>query len=508
MNKLNIESLVEEIESKIKNSKEAENIKSEEIGYVEEISDGIAIVSGLNNAVYGDLVKFSNNQKGWIVELLENYIKCVVLDSDPKVKVGMTLKSEEMPISTMVGKALLGRVVNALGEPLDGKGVIKSEFHRNVMSEAPGIMDRKNVNEPLYTGIKAIDTLIPIGLGQRELILGDRTTGKTSIAIDTILNQKRRHEEGNTIYCVYVCIGKKMSEVAKMVSYLESQGAMEYTTFVVASAADAGMLQYLAPYVGCSIGEYYRDNGENSLIVYDDLSKHAIAHRQMSLLLRRFPGREAYPGDVFFVHANLLERAACMSDENGGGSLTALPIIETLAGNISSYISTNVISITDGQIFLDKNLFLSGQRPAINTGVSVSRVGSSAQTKAMTKVAGMMKLELSQYAELKEFSRYLTDIDESTSRILNRGDAVTRILRQDLHELLTFEEEIIVIFGCNLGCFDKYDDKTIKKMEKKFLEVFWSKHPEVVSELKENKVITEDMSKKIKDFATYFRENF
>ncbi|QEK38130.1 F0F1 ATP synthase subunit alpha [Candidatus Cytomitobacter indipagum] len=504
MNRLNFEDIVNGIKSKIDSMNT--NIDIYETGKVETASDGICNILGLSDAIYGEVVIFENKQKGLIVELLEDSAKIAILDSNPSVKSGMMVYRTKKILSVKVGPEMLGRTVNAFGEPIDGKGEIETSLERVVMSESPQIIDRKKVTQPLYTGVKMIDALIPIGYGQRELILGDRRTGKTTIAIGTILNQKKHYEEGNPIYCVYVCIGKKASEAAKLVHYLEEQGAMNYSTFVVASADDPAIFQHLAPYVGTAIAEYYRDNGKHALIIYDDLSKHAIAYREISLLLKRFPGREAYPGDIFFVHSSLLERAACMSDEKGGGSLTAIPIIETLEGDISSYISTNVISITDGQIFMDKNLFLYGQRPAINTNISVSRVGGSAQTQAMRKVSGMLKLELAQYAELKEFSRFLTDIDDTTKKALRRGEAVTKILRQGASQLYSFEDEVLVIFACNAGYFDHFNPDHLEEVEKNFLLKFKKEHPEIVEKLITNKVINDEIDNTIKRFIKKSKE--
>ncbi len=497
-----------DIESVIKGTVENfdKNVDIYETGKVESVADGICEILGLHNAIYGEVVIFDNKQEGLIVELSEHVVKVAILSAEPKVVVDMPVYRSKNILKVGVGNELLGRVVNALGQPIDEKGDVKTKFERIVMQESPQIIDRKHVSEPMYTGVKAIDALIPIGFGQRELILGDRRTGKSTIAIGSILNQKERYKNGNPVYCVYVLIGKKASDAAKLAYQLEKEGAMEYTTIVLASADDPSIFQYLAPYIGTAIAEHYRDNGEHALIVYDDLSKHAIAYREISLLLKRFPGREAYPGDVFFIHSSLLERAACMSDEKGGGSLTALPIIETQEGDISSYISTNVISITDGQIFMDNKMFLEGQRPAINTNISVSRVGGAAQTQAMRKVAGMMKLELAQYAELKEFSRFLTDIDATTSKALKRGEAVTRILRQSANQLYSFEDEILVIFACNLGCFDNYPLDQLDKTEQIFLSEFKKEHFRTVAKLIETQTIDDEIDSIIKKFVNQFKE--
>ncbi|QEK38632.1 F0F1 ATP synthase subunit alpha [Candidatus Cytomitobacter primus] len=504
MNRLKLEDIINGIKAKIDTLDT--NIDIYETGKVETVADGICNVLGLSDAIYGEVIVFENKQRGLIVELLEDNVKVAILNSDPKIISGMIAYRTKQILKVKVGPAMLGRVVNAFGDPIDGKGDINTDLEQVVMAESPQIIDRKKVSEPLYTGVKMIDALIPIGYGQRELILGDRRTGKTTIAIGTILNQKENYQKGKPVYCVYVFIGKKASDAAKLAKYLEEQDAMKYTTFVIASADDPAVFQYLAPYVGTAIAEYYRDNGEHALIIYDDLSKHAIAYREISLLLKRFPGREAYPGDIFFLHSSLLERSACMSDEKGGGSLTALPIIETLEGDISSYISTNVISITDGQIFMDKNLFLYGQRPAINTNISVSRVGGSAQTQAMRKVSGMLKLELAQYAELKEFSRFLTDIDETTEKALRRGEAVTRILRQGANQLYSFEDEILVIFGCNLGCFDNYPIDKLQEAEKQFLSQFRKENFSILDKLIKTKVIDEEIDSTVKKFVKKFKE--
>lgn len=504
MNHLNLEEIVSKIKSKIDSMDISMDVY--ETGQVETAADGICDILGLSDALYGEIVIFENKQKGLIVELLQDSAKVAILHTEPTVKSGMMVYRTKQILKVKVGTEMVGRIVNALGEPIDHKGEIETNLERVVMAESPQIIDRKKVTQPLYTGVKMIDALIPIGYGQRELILGDRRTGKTTIAIGAILNQKKHYEEGNPIYCVYVCIGKKASEAVKLAHQLEEKGAMGYSTFVVATADDPAIFQYLAPYIGTTIAEYYRDNGKHALIIYDDLSKHAIAYREISLLLKRFPGREAYPGDIFFIHSSLLERAACMSDAKGGGSLTALPIIETLEGDISSYISTNVISITDGQIFMDKNLFLYGQRPAINTNISVSRVGGSAQTHAMRKVAGMLKLELAQYAELKEFSRFLTDIDATTARALRRGETVTRILRQGANQLYSFEDAVLVIFACNLGYFDNCNPEHLKEDEQNFLNKFKKENPQIMEKLISKQSIDDEIDSAVKKFVKKFKE--
>ena len=406
-----------------------------EVGQVLSVGDGIARIYGLDNVQAGEMVEFSDGSKGMALNLESDNVGVVIFGDDRAIKEGDTVKRTGAIVDVPVGKELLGRVVDALGNPIDGKGSLDKSLKRNrVEVKAPGIIPRKSVSEPMQTGLKAIDSLIPVGRGQRELIIGDRQTGKTAVAIDTIINQKKINEsddESKKLYCIYVAVGQKRSTVAQIVKTLEDAGAMEYTTIVSATASDSAPLQFLAPYTGCTMGEYFRDNGMHALIIYDDLSKQAVAYRQMSLLLRRPPGREAYPGDVFYLHSRLLERAAKLNDESGGGSLTALPIIETQAGDVSAYIPTNVISITDGQIFLGTEIFNQGIRPAINVGLSVSRVGSAAQTKAMKKVAGSIKLELAQYREMAAFAQFGSDLDASTQQLLNRGSKLTELLKQN-----------------------------------------------------------------------------
>ena len=405
-----------------------------EVGKVLSVGDGIARVYGLDNVQAGEMVEFKDGSKGMALNLENDNVGVVIFGDDKEIKEGDTVKRTKSIVDVPVGKELLGRVVDGLGNPIDGKGNLSASKRKRVEVKAPGIIPRQSVNEPMQTGLKAIDSLIPIGRGQRELIIGDRQTGKTAVAVDTIINQKSINEsedEKKKLYCVYVAIGQKRSTVAQIVKTLEDAGAMKYTTVVSATASDSAPLQFLAPYTGCTIGEYYRDNGMHALIIYDDLSKQAVAYRQMSLLLRRPPGREAYPGDVFYLHSRLLERAAKLNESNGGGSLTALPIIETQAGDVSAYIPTNVISITDGQIFLETELFNQGIRPAVNVGLSVSRVGSAAQTKAMKKVAGSIKLELAQYREMAAFAQFGSDLDQATQKLLNRGSKLTELLKQN-----------------------------------------------------------------------------
>ena len=434
-----------------------------EIGQVLSVGDGIARIYGLDNVQAGEMVEFSDGSKGMALNLESDNVGVVIFGDDRAIKEGDTVKRTGSIVDVPVGKQLLGRVVDGLGNPIDGKANLEKNLERRrVEVKAPGIIPRQSVGEPMQTGLKSIDSLIPIGRGQRELIIGDRQTGKTAVAIDTIINQKKINEsedESKKLYCIYVAIGQKRSTVAQIVKTLEDAGAMDYTTIVSATASDSAPLQFLAPYTGCAMGEYFRDNGMHALIIYDDLSKQAVAYRQMSLLLRRPPGREAYPGDVFYLHSRLLERAAKLSDANGGGSLTALPVIETQAGDVSAYIPTNVISITDGQIFLETELFNQGIRPAVNVGLSVSRVGSAAQTKAMKKVAGSIKLELAQYREMAAFAQFGSDLDASTQKLLNRGSKLTELLKQKQYSPMTVAEQVLTIFAGVRGYLDDIDLK-------------------------------------------------
>ncbi|HIC05700.1 MAG TPA: F0F1 ATP synthase subunit alpha, partial [Candidatus Nitrosopelagicus sp.] len=438
-----------------------EKAEVSEVGQVLSVGDGIARVYGLDNVQAGEMVEFSAGIKGMALNLESDNVGVVIFGNDSSIKEGDVVKRTGAIVDVPTGKKLLGRVVDALGNPIDGKKELDKKLERRrVEVKAPGIIPRQSVNQPMQTGLKALDTLIPIGRGQRELIIGDRQTGKTAIAIDTIINQKeinKSGEEKNKLYCIYVAIGQKRSTVAQIVKTLEDAGAMEYTTIVSATASDPAPLQFLAPYTGCTMGEYFRDKGMHALIIYDDLSKHAVAYRQMSLLLRRPPGREAYPGDVFYLHSRLLERAAKLNDDKGGGSLTALPIIETQAGDISAYIPTNVISITDGQIFLETELFNQGIRPAVNVGLSVSRVGSAAQTKAMKKVAGSIKLELAQYREMAAFAQFGSDLDATTQKLLNRGSKLTELLKQDQYSPMTVAQQVIAVFSGVRGFLDKVE---------------------------------------------------
>ena len=471
------------LKEQIKNFGEKAEVS--EIGKVLSVGDGIARVFGLDNVQAGEMVEFEDGSKGMALNLESDNVGIVVFGDDRKIKEGSTVKRTGSIVDAPIGKELLGRVLDGLGNPIDGKGNLSEKTKRKrVEVKAPGIIPRQSVSEPMQTGLKAIDTLIPIGRGQRELIIGDRQTGKTAVAIDAIINQKTINEsddEKKKLYCIYVAIGQKRSTVAQIVKTLEDAGAMKYTTVVAATASDAAPLQFLAPYTGCTIGEYFRDNGMHALIIYDDLSKQAVAYRQMSLLLRRPPGREAYPGDVFYLHSRLLERAAKLSDVNGGGSLTALPIIETQAGDVSAYIPTNVISITDGQIFLETQLFNQGIRPAVNVGLSVSRVGSAAQTKAMKKVAGSIKLELAQYREMAAFAQFGSDLDASTQKLLNRGSKLTELLKQNQYSPLTVAEQVISVFTGVRGYLDDVELNQIKNFEKDILEKIKNDKNEILS---------------------------
>ena len=444
-----------------------EKAEVSEVGQVLSVGDGIARVYGLDNVQAGEMVEFAGSIKGMALNLENDNVGVVIFGDDRSIKEGDVVKRTGAIVDAPVGKNLLGRVVDALGNPIDGKGDLDKKIERKrVDVKAPGIIPRQSVNQPMQTGLKAIDSLIPIGRGQRELIIGDRQTGKTAVAIDTIINQKEINKSGkekDKLYCIYVAIGQKRSTVAQIVKSLEDAGAMEYTIIVSATASDPAPLQFLAPYTGCTMGEYFRDNGMHALIIYDDLSKQAVAYRQMSLLLRRPPGREAYPGDVFYLHSRLLERAAKLNDDKGGGSLTALPIIETQAGDVSAYIPTNVISITDGQIFLETELFNQGIRPAVNVGLSVSRVGSAAQTKAMKKVAGSIKLELAQYREMAAFAQFGSDLDASTQKLLNRGSKLTELLKQDQYSPMPVAQQVIAVFSGVRGFLDDVELPNIKK---------------------------------------------
>jgi F-type H+-transporting ATPase subunit alpha len=473
-----------------------------ETGQVVSVGDGIATVYGLANVQSGEMVEFAaSGLKGMALNLNHDSVGVVIFGNDKNVKEGETVKRTNTIVDAPVGKGLLGRVVDALGNPIDGKGPIQYTERRRMEVKAPGIIARKSVHEPMSTGIKSIDALIPIGRGQRELIIGDRQTGKTAIAIDTILNQKAAHagsDESKKLYCIYVCIGQKRSTVAQVVKKLEEAGAMEYSIVVAATASEPAPLQFLAPYTGCVMGEYFRDNGMHALIIYDDLSKQAVAYRQMSLLLRRPPGREAYPGDVFFIHSRLLERAAKMSDAEGAGSLTALPVIETQAGDVSAYIPTNVISITDGQIFLETDLFYKGVRPAVNVGLSVSRVGSAAQIKAMKQVAGTIKLELAQFREMEAFAQFGSDLDAATQKLIARGQRLTELLKQPQYSPLSTPEQVCVIFAGVKGYLDKIDTKKVGAFEEALLTALRTTHKDLLEEIAKAGSVTDVIEAKIR----------
>uniref|UniRef100_A0A8D8UCI1 ATP synthase subunit alpha n=1 Tax=Cacopsylla melanoneura TaxID=428564 RepID=A0A8D8UCI1_9HEMI len=483
----------------------------EETGRVLSIGDGIARVYGLKNIQADEMVEFSSGLKGMALNLEPDNVGVVVFGNDRLIKEGDIVKRTGAIVDVPVGEELLGRVVDALGNAIDGKGPLKTTLRFRVGTKAPGIIPRVSVREPMQSGIKAVDSLVPIGRGQRELIIGDRQTGKTALAIDTIINQKRfndSEDEKKKLYCIYVAIGQKRSTVAQIVKRLTDSGAMGYTIIVSATASDAAPLQYLAPYSGCAMGEFFRDNGKHGLIIYDDLSKQAVAYRQMSLLLRRPPGREAYPGDVFYLHSRLLERSAKMSEAHGGGSLTALPVIETQAGDVSAYIPTNVISITDGQIFLETELFYKGIRPAINVGLSVSRVGSAAQTRAMKQVAGSMKLELAQYREVAAFAQFGSDLDAATQQLLNRGVRLTELLKQGQYVPMAIEEQVAVIYCGVRGHLDKVDPAKITTFEKEFLAHIKSSEKGLLESIKKEGKITDDTDAKLKNVVTTFIANF
>ncbi len=479
-------------------------LEVEEVGTVIQVGDGIARIYGLENAMAGELVEFPETGiHGMVLNLEEDSVGTVILGADINIKEGYTAKLTGRVVEVPVSEALCGRVVSALGEPVDEKGPINTSEFRAIESRAPGVTDREPVKEPLHTGLKAIDSMIPIGRGQRELIISDRQLGKTAILVDTILNQK-----DTDVYCVYVAIGQKQSTVAQVVRILEQHDVMKKTIIVSATANVPVSLQYIAPYAGCAMGEYFRDNGKHALVIYDDLSKHAIAYRQMSLLLRRPPGREAFPGDVFYLHSRLLERAAKLSNEKGGGSLTALPVIETQAGDVSAYIPTNVISITDGQIYLEGGLFYSGVRPAINVGLSVSRVGSSAQTKAMRQVAGKLRLDLAQYRELAAFAQFSSDLDKATQELLLRGERMVAILKQDQYEPMPLEKQVMIIYAGVNGYLDDVPVKECSLFEEEFLQFMEEYHPEISKGIGEQKVLTESIEKDLKANIVEFKEKF
>jgi len=507
--KLGVTEISSLIEQKITGLPDAVNV--EEVGRVLSVGDGIARVSGLKNVQAGEMVEFDSGLQGMALNLELDNVGIVVFGNDRDIKEGDVVKRTGAIVDVPVGEPLLGRVVNALGQPIDGKGAIKSDLRSRVDVKAPGIIPRKSVHEPMQTGLKCVDALVPIGRGQRELIIGDRQTGKTAVAIDAIINQKRFNDgtdESKKLYCIYVAVGQKRSTVAQLVKRLTDADAMKYSIVISATASDAAPLQYLAPYTGAAMGEYFRDNGKHSLLIYDDLSKQAVAYRQMSLLLRRPPGREAYPGDVFYLHSRLLERAAKMNDSLGGGSMTALPVIETQAGDVSAYIPTNVISITDGQIFLETELFYKGIRPAINVGLSVSRVGSAAQTKAMRQVAGKMKLELAQYREVAAFAQFGSDLDAATQQLLNRGARLTELLKQGQYVPMPIEEQVVVIFAGVRGFLDAVDTNKIVAFEKAFLPFVKANHQDVLDTIAKEGALSDAMEAKLGDICKSFVAEF
>ncbi|HDI78343.1 MAG TPA: F0F1 ATP synthase subunit alpha [Desulfobacteraceae bacterium] len=495
------EEISEIIKSQIKEYEKEIDLK--ETGVVISVGDGIARIYGVENAMAMEMLEFPGGIYGLCLNLEEDNVGVAIMGDDTKIREGDIVKRTGRIAEIPVGDAVLGRVIDAVGNPLDGKGPINASEFRRIERVAPGVVVRQPVNEPMYTGIKAIDAMTPIGRGQRELIIGDRQIGKTAICIDAIINQK-----DSDIYCIYVAIGQKKSTVAQVVDTLERYGAMEYTTVVAACASDPATQQFLAPYSGCAIGEYYRDNGKHALIIYDDLSKQAAAYRQVSLLLRRPPGREAYPGDIFYNHSRLLERAAKLNDEHGGGSLTALPIIETQAGDVSAYIPTNVISITDGQVYLEPGLFFSGIRPAINVGLSVSRVGGAAQTKAMKKVAGSLRLDMAQYRELEAFAQFGSDLDKATQKQLERGRRLVEVLKQPQYQPMAEEKQVMILYAGVNGYLDEWPVEAVSEFERQMLEFMENRHPEILKEIKETKDISDELDKKIREALEEFRGVF
>jgi len=495
----------EEISAIIKKQIESfgREVEVSETGTIISVGDGIARIHGLDKAMAGELLEFPGNTMGMVLNLEEDNVGAAILGDSEHIKEGDTVKRTERIVQVPVGEALIGRVVNGIGIPIDGQGEIKTDTYSKVEIKAPGIVERKSVHEPMQTGLKAIDSMVPIGRGQRELIIGDRQTGKTAVATDAIINQK-----GQNMICIYVAIGQKRSTVAQVVDKLKQHGAMDYTIVVSASASEPAPLQFISPYTGVTMGEYFRDNGKHALIIYDDLSKQAVAYRQLSLLLRRPPGREAYPGDVFYLHSRLLERAAKLNDEEGAGSLTALPIIETQAGDVSAYIPTNVISITDGQIFLETDLFYSGVRPAINVGLSVSRVGGAAQVKAMKQVAGTLRLALAQYREMAAFAQFGSDLDAATQRQLNRGARLVEILKQGQYQPLPVEKQVVAIFAANNGYVDEYATTDVQRYEKELISFMESNYSDVLSTLAEKKAIDSELEGKLKAALEEFKGQF
>lgn len=495
----------EEISALIK--KQIENFSREvevnETGTIISVGDGIARIHGLDKAMSGELLEFPGETMGMVLNLDEDNVGAAILGDDSHIREGDQVKRTGRIIETPVGEGLLGRVVNGIGQPIDGKGDIEAAESRHVEVKAPGIVSRKSVHEPLQTGLKAIDSMVPIGRGQRELIIGDRQTGKTAVGVDTIINQKDQN-----IVCIYVAIGQKRSTVAQVVDRLQQHGAMDYTIVVSASASESAPLQFIAPYTGVAMGEYFRDRGQHALVIYDDLSKQAVAYRQLSLLLRRPPGREAYPGDVFYIHSRLLERAAKLNDDLGAGSLTALPIIETQAGDVSAYIPTNVISITDGQIYLESDLFYSGVRPAINVGLSVSRVGGSAQIKAMKQVAGTLRLNLAQYREMAAFAQFGSDLDEATQKQLSRGERLVEILKQAQYSPLPVEKQIVSIFAATNGFVDEYPVSVIQRYEKELLSFVENRYSDLLKEIRDKGKMDDDLENRLKSAVEQFKEQF
>lgn len=498
---INAEEISSIIKSQIKNYEK--KLEVSETGYVLSVGDGIARLYGLENAMAGELLEFPHNVYGMVLNLEETNVGCAILGEDELIKEGDVVKRTGKIAEVPVGKEIVGRVVDGLGRPIDGLGDIKTKEYRRVEMKAPGIVVRQPVKEPLQTGLKAIDSMIPIGRGQRELIIGDRQTGKTALLTDTIINQK-----GKDVYCIYVAIGQKQSTVAQVVDKLRAAGAMDYTTVVAATASESAPLQFISAYAGCSIGEYFRDNGMHALVLYDDLSKHAVAYRQMSLLLRRPPGREAYPGDVFYLHSRLLERAAKLRDDLGGGSLTALPVIETQAGDVSAYIPTNVISITDGQIYLESDLFYAGVRPAVNVGLSVSRVGGSAQIKAMKQVAGSLRLDLAQYRELAAFAQFGSDLDKATQRQLTRGSRLVEILKQGQYKPLSVGKQVLIICCGVRGHLDDLPLESVGKFEEGFYDFLDSKHPDLEKTIMEEKKLSKELEERIDKVIKEYKEQF
>ena len=499
MGAINPDEIISILKEEIKNYDEIS--KDQEVGTVISVGDGIATVYGIDHAMYGEVVTFENGLKGMVQDVRANSMGCILFGKDTGIKEGTKVARTGKQAGIPVGDKFIGRIVNALGEPIDGKGEIQAEEYRPIENPAPGIIDRKSVTVPLETGILSIDSMFPIGRGQRELIIGDRQTGKTSIATDTIINQK-----GKDVVCIYVAIGQKASTVAKVVSNLEKYGAMEYTTVFSATASDCAPLQYIAPYAGTALAEYFMYQGKDVLIVYDDLSKHAVAYRALSLLLERSPGREAYPGDVFYLHSRLLERSSRLSEEAGGGSITALPIIETQAGDVSAYIPTNVISITDGQIFLESDLFFSGMRPAVNVGLSVSRVGGAAQTKAMKKASGSVRIDLAQYREMEVFTQFSSDLDEATTAQLKYGSCLMELLKQPLCSPLSLHQQVITLCVATHKLMVDVEKKEIKKYQKDLLEYFDNVYPEIGKEIETTKQLSDELVEKIVKAAEEFRD--